>query len=166
MSRRRQYLGAAVAVASDFPSLAAGAVIPPPSLVVDNGEVVGVRFVFPVWPCKKNNAAYAHGRRIGSSRVAKHEAAIRAHVARALPPGAEPLFGSIDDCRVDLVHRVRDDAVVVTVSRVGKPHRVGRKTGRRRDVHNLIDTLCDALQGVLYADDRQLVHVSAERVCD
>ena len=47
MSRRRQYLGAAVAGASDFPSLASGAVIPPPSLVVERGEVVGVRFVFP-----------------------------------------------------------------------------------------------------------------------
>lgn len=166
MSRRRQYLGAAVAGASDFPSLASGAVIPPPSLVVERGEVVGVRFVFPVWPCKKNNAAYARGRRIGSSRVAKHEAAIAAHVARVLPPGAAPLFGALDDCRVDLVHRVRDDAVVVTVSRVGEPQQVGRKTGRRRDVHNLIDTLCDALQGVLYADDRQLVHVCASRVCE
>lgn len=166
MSRRRQYLGAAVAVASDFPSLAAGAVIPPPQLVVRKGRVVAVRFVFPVWPCKKNNAAFARGRRIGSSRVAKHEAAIRAHVERALPPGAAPLFGGVDDCRVELVHRVSDDAVVVTVSRVGAPRRVGRKTGRRRDVHNLIDTLCDALQGVLYGDDRQLVHVSAERVCE
>ena len=88
------------------------------------------------------------------------------HVASALPPGAGPLFGAHDDCRVDLVHRVSDDAVVVTVSRLGAPQRVAGKTGRRRDVHNLIDTLCDALQGVLYHDDRQLAHVSAARVCE
>ena len=66
---------------------------------------------------------------------------------------------SVDMC---IVHDVEADELLVTVSWAGAdpiPPRRGAgyaKTGRRCDLQNLQEAVCDALQGILYADDRQI----------
>lgn len=81
---------------------------------------------------------------------------------RALPMP----FDERDELRVEIVLEVggceREDLVHVEVSNVGERPRRGR-TGRRRDVHNIGALVLDALQGTLYADDRQVAEVVYRR---
>lgn len=139
------------------------AVLPLPQVTNDaDGRPAIVSFVFPVWQSKKNDVLISRGKVRCGTRSSRHADVMRQHVARIVPHGTV-LFGDTDDVHVSAVHNVDDDTVTVTMRRAGAPRQVGRKTGRRRDVHNLLDTLCDAMQGVVYGDDKQVSMASVER---
>lgn len=67
-----------------------------------------------------------------------------------------------DSVEMCIVHDVDADELLVTVTWSGAdpvPPRRGegyKKTGRQRDLQNLQEAVCDALQGILYDDDRQI----------
>jgi len=71
-----------------------------------------------------------------------------------------------DDVAVTIRHLVRTEEVEVIVEPAGKPGKVDGKTGRKRDLANLADTILDALQGAAYSNDRQVARLTMERVLD
>jgi Holliday junction resolvase RusA-like endonuclease len=138
--------------------------LPPPRVLRDaDGQAIALQFIFPVWQSKKNDVVpMRNGRGVrAGDRSKAHAAAMRAHLAN-VSNGAS-LFGS-DDVSIEVQHDVATDLCQVIVHRRGPAKQVGSKTGRRRDVHNLLDTLCDALEGIAYDDDRQAVKVTARRI--
>lgn len=143
--------------------------LPRPELTRDKeGRITSVSFLIPPPKSKKNNKALIviNGRtRVGTAKCIKdQEAAIRMHVARAVPLlEAGPLFGDVHDVGLELVHLIEKDLVQVTVYRLGDAVEVAGRTGRRRDVPNLFESVCDALEGLLYENDRQIACVKAER---
>lgn len=64
-------------------------------------------------------------------------------------------FGPDDALRIDYSHCVETDRVTVRVEKVGTLPARGKR-GTRRDVFGMLETIADALQGVLYPDDRQV----------
>ena len=81
------------------------------------------------------------------------------------PDGALTIDAALwgrDSVEMHIVHDVDADELLVTVTWSGSdpvPPRRGegyRKTGRARDLQNLQEAVCDALQGILYDDDRQI----------
>lgn len=135
-----------------------------------SGRVTAIAMVIPVPRSKKNNKALLRrGRavRIGWSKQIKRQERAIAIIAASVLGGCEPLFGA-DDVELLAEHDVQSDTVQVRVRRVGPPRRVGGRaagrTGRRRDVPNLLESICDALNGVVYGDDRQIVRCTAARI--
>lgn len=145
-----------------------------PAITYDSvGAPKAIRF--EIWPpaSKKNHARakrdWDTGKAyVGSDRMVRHERrAIRIIVEQALAAirwrMAEPLFGEDDDVEMELEHLVERDVMQVTVRRIGPPQKVDGRTGRRRDVVNLFDSISDALQGLVYGDDRQISRCSGRR---
>jgi Holliday junction resolvase RusA-like endonuclease len=138
--------------------------LPPPRVLRDtDGQAIALQFVFPVWQSKKNDTVpMRNGRGVRAGERSKaHAAAMRAHLSHVATGAA--LFGA-DDVAIEVQHDVATDLCQVIVLRRGPAKAVAGKTGRRRDVHNLLDTLCDALQGIAYDDDRQAIKVTARRI--
>lgn len=90
-------------------------------------------------------------------------AAARAAMVLAGYAAEEPLLAD-DDVAVQMVHDVAREVVEVTVSRIG-PRPKG-KTGRKRDVVNIPELVLDALQGLAYANDNQVAHLTVGRSLD
>lgn len=64
-----------------------------------------------------------------------------------------PLFRD-EDVRIEMVHNVHQDTCDVLVRRIGpKPKGLA---GRRCDVHNLPELVCDAIQRIAYKNDNQV----------
>lgn len=82
--------------------------------------------------------------------------------AMAKLPKRRPLLP--DQCvGIEIEHNVADDTTTVRLRELG-PKRKG-KTGRRRDVMNLADIVCDALQRAqFYANDNQVEQCRLVRV--
>lgn len=132
--------------------------------VDDQGNPTLVRFEFPVWKSSKNDVELARGRLLKGKRSRRHGAALNmvAHqIASSVSRGT--VFGEINDVALELTHNVRTETVTVVVRDLGKPGKVDKRTGRNRDVHNLLDTLADALEGALYGNDKQVAYASARR---
>lgn len=87
--------------------------------------------------------------------------AARACAAAGLP--ANEAFGA-DDCEVRVTWHSFSGRCEVEVSSMGPPPK--GKTGRTRDLQNLIEALCDALNDVVWRDDRQVARVVMEMVRD
>jgi Holliday junction resolvase RusA-like endonuclease len=125
-----------------------------------------VEFVLQAPPASSKNRRriFARGNRVVSlpSKDAEASAkAIRAAAKAAI--GDEPMpFGAEDALRIDLEHDVATDRVLVRVLRIGSIPTRGKK-GTKRDVHGMIETVADALQGVLFPDDRQVDVAHQER---
>jgi len=128
-----------------------------------------VWFTVPVPPSSKNAQRIAIGkdgtpRRYRPKKVVDAANGIRAAALVALArihrtvPEPEPDA----DLRVECVHEVATDRLHVTVHVLG-PKPKG-KTGRRRDVVNLPELVCDALQGVAYRNDSQVSELRVVRV--
>ena len=71
-------------------------------------------------------------------------------------------FDEDDTLQIDLIHDVATDRVTVRVTKIGRLPAKGKK-GTKRDVHGMIETVADALQGVLYPDDRAVDVAHQER---
>lgn len=87
---------------------------------------------------KKNRLKFGRGRAYKPGEVVRFETALR---GAALARCSEPLRGDL--------HL----AIEVTV-----PNRV------RRDLQNFSDTVCDALNGALYADDSQITELHMRKI--
>lgn len=129
-----------------------------------------INFTVPVPPSLKNGMRL--GRRWGSRRVSLRrsgavnralreiqQAALNAIDGAPKPDGAS-LFGD-DDIAVAIHHNVLLDRLEIEVTSWG-PRPKG-KTGRKRDLQNLQDTVLDALQGILYDNDNQIVILNMRR---
>lgn len=64
-------------------------------------------------------------------------------------------FHALDILELKISHDVDDESVVVTVTKIGEYPERGKR-GTQRDCHGMIETVADALQGVLYSDDSQI----------
>ena len=81
-------------------------------------------------------------------------------------------FDEQDAVRLDYQHDIDNDMLHVRVTKIGLlPERTpsgkakgGKKLGTKRDSHGMAETIADALQGVVYPDDRQVDAGSWERV--
>lgn len=91
---------------------------------------------------------------------AEKEIALHAQIALARAGGMP--WGPNDALAIDLEHDLETDLVHVRVRKVGTIPK--RQRGTRRDCHGMIETVADALQGVLYPDDRQVDAGSWRRV--
>lgn len=89
------------------------------------------------------------------------EIALRAQQALAAA-GREP-WGPDAALSLEVEHDVATDRVRVTVRQVGTLPARGRR-GTRQDSFAAIETIADALQGVLFVDDRQVDRGSWRRV--
>jgi hypothetical protein len=152
--------------------LAAAAGLMPPQLHYGPlQEVIGIVFEVPPPHSKKNNTQPMrrgkHGPiRIGPRAVVRREArAMRQLVFEAIAQlgVVGPLFGCEDDIDMQVEHVLGRDVVRVTVTRLGPPLAVHGRTGRRRDLVNLFDSIADAMNGVLYGDDRQVARCGGRR---
>lgn len=124
--------------------------------------------VVPLLPSKKNNVVVRRAKRKRDTKhgpegsvyhyagkaddVKTHERAIRSAVQRAVG-GVGPLFPLSTDVLIDVVWHVPDNRLRVTVRGLAP---LGGPVARERDVPNLADTLCDALEGAAYVNDAQV----------
>lgn len=78
----------------------------------------------------------------------------------ALRSDAPTCFGR-NEVAVTITRHVADECVTVEIEDLGPPPK-GR-TGRDRDTQNLADTICDALNGIAWDDDRQVQTITIRR---
>lgn len=79
-------------------------------------------------------------------------------------PFSSPMpFDKHDAVRIDYQHDTSTDMVHVRVSKIGELPKKGKR-GTKRDSHGMVETIADAMQGVVYPDDRQVDAGSWERV--
>lgn len=118
----------------------------------------------PVASSKNRRRIFARGGRVVSLPSADAERAfveIR-KAARAAAGGSVP-FGPDDALRIDYRHDIGTDRVRVTVTKVGDLPTKGKR-GTKRDVHGMLETIADALQGVLYPNDSAVDAGGFERI--
>lgn len=102
-----------------------------------------------------------------SDEAAAAVAGIQAAAIDALRRQAPQAFGERrpllvdEDARIEVVHYVANDVVDVLVRSAG-PKPKGT-TGRKRDVHNVPELICDTLQGIAFANDNQVVDLRCWR---
>lgn len=72
-------------------------------------------------------------------------------------------FGPDDALRLDFSHHLASGVVRVRVEKIGELAARGAR-GTGRDCHGMVETIADALQDVLYPDDRQVDAFSGRRV--
>lgn len=65
------------------------------------------------------------------------------------------VFGPDDALSLSYVHDIETDRLTVRVEKIGTLPTKGRR-GTKRDVHGMLETIADALQGVLYPNDNQV----------
>lgn len=130
-----------------------------------------ISFTVPlIAPSKKNRQRIRKRGRYGARFVAADEQVETAEMVIALAA-----LAAVED-----KHLVRDRslfgdhevAATITIDEVGKqmlvevedlgPKPKGR-TNRRRDVHNVADAVMDALQGIVFDDDRQSCRTTCQR---
>lgn len=123
-------------------------------------------FTIPVPPSSKNAR---RARMLPTGRLIqfrpKHvvdaTATIKVAAQQAMAKARTQLSQDSDLC-VMLDHHVGRDEVEVRVWEV-RPRPDG-KTGRKRDVINLPELVCDAMQDVVYANDRQVSDLIVRRI--
>ncbi|MBL8739163.1 MAG: RusA family crossover junction endodeoxyribonuclease [Planctomycetes bacterium] len=86
------------------------------------------------------------------------EVAMRARVA-----ANGVAFHELDALQLSYEHVLATDEVRVTVKKVGELPVRGRR-GTKRDVHGMLETIADALQGVLYPNDSAVDRFAGGRV--
>lgn len=128
------------------------------------GTAITFRVPRPVASSKNRRQLFARGRRVVSlpSKQALADFAMLRAAADAVTGGQMP-FDAADALSLSYAHELDVDELVVTVRKIGLLPAHGKK-GTKRDVHGMMETIADALQGTLYPDDRQIDHGSAARV--
>ena len=66
------------------------------------------------------------------------------------------------DIAIDVTFFVKENVYEIAVQALG-PKPKG-KTGRRRDLHGALETICDALNEIAYTDDRQVAFIKMRRI--
>ena len=84
-----------------------------------------------------------------------------AHAGHRVTQG--PLWPD-DEISIEAVRHVLEDKFAITLRRLG-PRPSGR-TGRDRDTQNLLESFCDALQGVVLSNDNQIADARVRRVIE
>lgn len=127
------------------------------------GTSFTLRIPRPVASSKNRRRLFARGRRVVSlpSAQAVADVGMLRAAAVAVTNGRMP-FDSDDALMLTYHHELDLDEVVVTVAKLGLLPARGPK-GTKRDVHGMLETIADALQGTLYPDDRQIDVVMAVR---
>lgn len=129
-----------------------------------------LHFEIPIPPSLKNNIVIGRGRMWKSSAVKAAMRTIRDTIRRELDrihasyPCEGPVFGS-NRIKLQVAHNVPLDKLLVWVEDLG-PFPTSGRTGRKRDLQNLQDTLCDAMEGVVYKNDNQIDKLSMWRVTE
>jgi len=146
---------------------------PPPK---ENPDDIGLRFTIATPPSSKNEQKMRviHGRRgkpipirYRTQEVLDHVEAIQNAAVLALQRQAPRCFAENlpllddDDARVEMIHNVMNETVDVLVRRAGA--RQKGNTGKRRDVHNLPELICDAIQKIAFRNDNQVVDLRVWR---
>ena len=91
---------------------------------------------------------------------------VRRYAQVALARAGTSCFAPDDMIRIDIGHFVKTDEVVVRLLKIGTlpSGERGEKRGTKRDVHGLIELVCDALNGVAWHDDSQAESASQVRL--
>lgn len=128
------------------------------------GTAFTVRVPRPPASSKNRRRLFARGRRPVSlpSEQAVQDIGMLRTAAFAVTGGRMPFDGD-DALSLTYAHELDLDEVVVTVRKIGLLPARGPR-GTKRDLHGMVETIADALQGTLYPDDRQIDSVSAARV--
>lgn len=128
------------------------------------GTAFTLRLPRPVASSKNRRRLFARGRRVVSlpSAQAVDDVAMIRAAALAITGGRMP-FDANDALSLSYTHDLDLDEVVVTVRKIGVLPARGPK-GTKRDLHGMLETIADALQGTIYPDDRQIDSVSAARL--
>lgn len=98
------------------------------------------------------------------SQQAVADTALIRHLATQATGGVMP-FDALDALRLEYDHEIAADELVVRVTKVGLLPTRGRK-GTQRDLHGMLETIADALEGVVYPNDRQLDAAACWRLRD
>lgn len=129
-----------------------------------------LHFEIPLPPSLKNSVVIGRGRMWKSSAVKVAMRTIRDTIRREIDkihasyPSEGPIFGG-NRIKLQIAHNVPLDKLLVWVEDLGQFPTSGR-TGRKRDLQNLQDTLCDAMEGVVYKNDNQIDKLSMWRVTE
>lgn len=128
-----------------------------------------IRFVLNFIPTSTKNSrrlvpgkGKAGPRSIKSARACRESRLIKQAILEAL--GAVPeraVFGD-DDIAVDIIVDHVNERTMVAVRSAGQ--KPTGATGRGRDLQNVQEGILDALQSILYDDDRQVVQLRMARV--
>ena len=106
-----------------------------------------------------------NGRMRRSSDVVSEQRIMRLllvlEVHKHIRAGHGPLWPD-DEVSIEVVRDVARGECTITFSSLG-PRPKGR-TGRDRDTQNLLDSVCDAAQGIVYANDNQIADARVRRV--
>lgn len=131
--------------------------------LVPIGTSFTLRIPRPVASSKNRRRLFKRGRRVVSlpSAQAVADVGMLRAAAVAVTNGRMP-FDADDALMLTYHHELDLDEVVVTVAKLGLLPARGPK-GTKRDVHGMLETIADALQGALYPDDRQIDVVMAVR---
>lgn len=142
-------------------------------LPVPVGHVIEFEIPRPVASSKNRRRNYARGKfmtkkgkmatRIVSllSEQAVDDVALIRELAKAASGGMQ--FGPDDALELRYTHDLETDRMTVTVAKIGVLPRRGKR-GTKRDVHGMLETIADALQGVLYANDSAVDRFGGGRV--
>lgn len=130
-------------------------------------EPLVIRFPRPVASKKNKRAANGRGGTVPNKQAVSDERSLRTlAVLAAKDQGWE--MAEDDEIRVEVDFIVETEELTIRVWNLG-PRPKG-KTGRARDLHGMLETVCDALQPVrksgraVYRDDRQVAEVGMRRV--
>lgn len=126
------------------------------------GEEVTFLIPHPVASLKNRKRIFGSGARkiILPSKQAVADTAEIKRVAEAASGGR--MFHPDDSLRIEYEHDLRTDEVLVRVTKVGELPTKGKR-GTKRDVHGMLETIADALQGVLYPNDSAIDEFSGKR---
>lgn len=134
-------------------------------LPVPAGTFIEFELPRPVASSKNRRRIFARGRRVVSLPSA--QAVSDVEMVRQAALGATAVcgtrFGPDDALCLDYWHDVAADTVRVRVTKVGTLPQKGRR-GTKRDLHGMVETIADALQGVLFPNDNQVDEVAMRRV--
>lgn len=124
-----------------------------------------VEFVMPQPVASKKNGRkwkkLGHRVRLVPSDTAHADAAEVAMRARVAANGVE--FHPDDSLALTYTHDVHSDALRIRVEKVGELPTKGKR-GTKRDVHGMLETIADALQGTLYPNDSAIDVFGGRRV--
>lgn len=130
------------------------------------GAFVEFTFPRPVASSKNRKRIFGRGARkiVLLSREATNDIAALRTIAMAAANGRE--FHEDDSLSLTYEHVIATDELRIRVEKVGElPPRGGRvKRGTKRDVHGMVETIADALQGVLYPNDNAIDVFGGRRI--
>lgn len=122
-----------------------------------------LRFRVPCPPSLKNGVVLGRGKVRTSQRVLRSMREIREAIRREIGDDfghTRSLFGG-DEVAVEVTHQVQAGTIEVVVRRLGPTPPA--PNGRERDLQNLQDTLCDAMEKLVFDDDCQVGELVMKR---